>query len=141
MDSDGDEYGVGGEVEVGSAEYPQPAVCDGFDAFDNGVADHPYAVALQFGADDGVEVGVEGGEHGLGHFDDRHLDAAMGEGVGHLRADVPRPDQRGASGASVDDGAHRSCLVDGVQDVHAGKVDARQPGDDRGCAVLITSSS
>jgi hypothetical protein len=94
------------------------------DLLDLGWGMERHTVAAQFRADERAEVGVEGGQ-GLGsHLDDGDLDAAVRQGVGQLGTDVAGSDDDDAPGAGINGDVELAGLVDGVQGVDAGQVDA-----------------
>ena len=58
-------------------------------------------VALQCGMHKGAEFGVDGGQNFRQGLDLGDLDATVGEGFGHLQADVAGADDDGGGGVAL----------------------------------------
>ena len=70
------------------------------DGGDGGVGEDFDTVAFEFGVHEGAEFGVDGGQNFGQRFDLGDVDAAGGEGFGHLQADVAGTDDHRGGGAS-----------------------------------------
>ena len=82
------------------------------------------AVAGQLVGDVAAEVRVDGGQHGRELLDEGDVQAAVGERVGHLGADVARADDHRRPHLAGEQLVDGEAVVHGVQHVHAGQVDA-----------------
>ena len=103
------------------------------DRVDAGVARDVDAVAVELGVHERAELGVDGGKH-LGELLDLgDGEAAGGERLGHLEADVAGADDHRSPDLPVLEGAHqRERVAHRVQQVHAvGRAEAVEPGDRR----------
>ena len=133
-----------GLARLGAADLP-----------DGGTGEDLDAAGGELGVDQGAEFGVDGGQH-LGQL--LHLgdgQAAGGEGVGHLQADVTGADDHGAGRGGLLEGAHDGeGVAHRVQQVHpvasaesirAGQAADRRPDGHRAGAhhqlVVADSSS
>ena len=89
------------------------------DRLDGCAGEHLHAMGGQFGMHQGAQLGVDGGQHlgQLFHLGD--LQAADGQGVGHLQADVPGADDDRGAGRGLLQGLHDGeGVAHRVQQVH-----------------------
>ena len=103
------------------------------DGLDGDVVDDLDAVAAQLLAEQLAELGVDGGHDRRGLLDQGHGQAAAGEGLGHLQADVAAPDDDGRAGPGGEGLVEGEGVAHGVQHMHPGQVQAvdRWPDRDR----------
>jgi hypothetical protein len=92
---------------------------------------HGHAVRRQFRADAPTDLGVHVGHHRRGLLDQGDGEAAGGEGLGHLQADVAATHDHHRAGRPHGQGVLQGeGVAHGVQQVHAGQLQAR---DGRAC--------
>jgi hypothetical protein len=101
------------------------------DGLDDDVVDHLDVVAAQFLAQQPAQLDVDGGHDRRGLLDHGNLQAAGGEGLGHLQADVATPDDDGRAGAGGQRLVEGEGVGHGMQHVHPGQVQAVDRGADR----------
>jgi hypothetical protein len=98
------------------------------DGLDGDVVDHRNVVAAQLLAQQPAQLDVHGGHDGWGLLDQGDRQAAGGEGLGHLQADVATADDDGRAGASGQGLVEGEGVAHGVQHLDPGQVQAVDRG-------------
>jgi len=101
------------------------------DGFDGDVVDDLDALVPEFVTEQPAEVRVDGGHDRRGLLDQGDGQAAAGERLGHLQADVAAPDDDGGAGAGGQGMVEGEGVVHGVQHMHPVQVQALDRGADR----------
>jgi hypothetical protein len=101
------------------------------DGLDGDIVDDLDVVAAELLAEQLAELLVDGRHDRRGQLDQGHGQAAAGESLGHLQADVATADDDGRAGATGQGLVEREGVAHGVQHMHPRQVQAVDGRPDR----------